>query len=45
MLIKAGEHAPDFELRTSAGEAFRLSDLQGFSNVMLVFYPKDMTSG
>lgn len=45
MLIKAGETAPDFELKTSAGDVFRLSDLRGFSNVMLVFYPKDMTSG
>lgn len=45
MLIKAGETAPDFELKDSTGETFRLSDLQGFASVMLVFYPKDMTSG
>ena len=45
MLIEVGQPAPDFELKSSEGEPFRLSDLQGFSNVMLIFYPKDMTSG
>jgi peroxiredoxin len=45
MLIKAGAVAPDFELKDSSGEVFRLSDMQGFATVMLVFYPKDRTSG
>ena len=45
MLIKAGQTAPDFELKNSEGEDFRLSDLEGFARVMLIFYPKDMTSG
>lgn len=45
MPIAVGEIAPDFELRNSSGEAFRLSDVQGFRRIMLVFYPKDMTSG
>lgn len=45
MLIKIGETAPDFELEDSSGSSFRLSDMQGFAHVMLVFYPKDMTSG
>ncbi len=45
MLIQAGETAPDFELTTSSGESFRLSDMRGFSRMLLVFYPKDMTSG
>jgi peroxiredoxin Q/BCP len=45
MLITAGQEAPDFELQNSEGERFRLSDLRGFANVMLIFYPKDMTSG
>lgn len=45
MLIQAGQEAPDFELQDSQGDAFRLSDLRGFRRVMLVFYPKDMTSG
>ncbi len=45
MLIQAGEQAPDFELKDSSGETFRLSDMRGFGNVLLIFYPKDMTSG
>ena len=45
MLIQAGEPAPDFELEDSSGATFRLSDMQGFANMLLVFYPKDMTSG
>jgi peroxiredoxin len=45
MPIAVGEQAPDFELKNSSGEAFRLSDLHGVRRVMLVFYPKDMTSG
>lgn len=45
MLIKVGQPAPDFELKNSEGEMFRLSDLRGFTRVMLVFYPKDRTSG
>lgn len=45
MLIAVGEQAPDFELKDSSGDEFRLSDLQGLKRVMLVFYPKDMTSG
>lgn len=45
MLIQAGQPAPDFELQDSSGETFRLSDVQGFANVLLIFYPKDMTSG
>jgi peroxiredoxin Q/BCP len=45
MLIQAGESAPDFELKNSTGEPFRLSDMRGYSRMLLVFYPKDMTSG
>ncbi|CAN5339571.1 hypothetical protein BH24CHL2_BH24CHL2_7940 [soil metagenome] len=45
MPIAVGELAPEFELKDSSGETFRLSDLQGIKRVMLVFYPKDMTSG
>ncbi len=45
MLISVGEQAPDFELEDSSGDVFRLSDVQGLKRVMLVFYPKDMTSG
>lgn len=45
MLIAVGEAAPDFELKNSSGEPFRLSDLHGLKRVMLVFYPKDKTGG
>lgn len=43
MLIEVGSKAPDFTVKTSNGEDFRLSDLQGMLRVMLVFYPKDFT--
>lgn len=43
MLIEVGSKAPDFKVKTSTGEDFRLSDLQGMLRVMLVFYPKDFT--
>lgn len=45
MLISVGESAPDFELGDSSGNTFRLSDVQGFTRVMLVFYPKDKSAG
>ncbi|HVL24032.1 MAG TPA: peroxiredoxin [Thermomicrobiales bacterium] len=45
MLIEVGHDAPDFTLKTSTGEDFRLSDLQGQLRVMLIFYPKDFTPG
>jgi peroxiredoxin Q/BCP len=45
MLIDVGSDAPDFTLKTSTGEDFRLSDLQGQLRAMLVFYPKDFTPG
>ena len=45
MLIEVGRDAPDFTLKTSTGEDFRLSDLQGQLRVMLIFYPKDFTPG
>jgi peroxiredoxin len=45
MLIRTGEMAPDFELRDSSGEVFRLSDMRGFARILLVFYPEDMTGG
>jgi peroxiredoxin Q/BCP len=41
--LKAGEHAPDFDLPTDNSQV-RLSDLKG-KVVALYFYPKDDTSG
>lgn len=42
--LKAGDAAPDFELPGHrGGEKFRLSDLRGKKNAVLVFYPLDWT--
>ncbi len=43
--IDVGADAPDIHARTGSGEDFQLSDHKGSSRVMLVFYPKDFTSG
>ena len=40
-----GDQAPDFELEGSTGETIRLSDLKGKSRAVLIFYPRDFTSG
>ena len=44
MAIEIGKTAPDFELESSNGEKVKLSDYRG-KNVVLYFYPKDMTPG
>ncbi|MBM7553861.1 thioredoxin-dependent thiol peroxidase [Thalassobacillus pellis] len=44
MSIEVGKQAPDFELKASNGEEVKLSDYRG-KNVVLYFYPKDMTPG
>jgi len=42
--LKVGDPAPDFELKGHrGGEKFKLSDLQGKKNAVLVFYPLDWT--
>jgi len=42
--LKVGDPAPDFELPGHrGGEKFRLSDLRGKKNVVVVFYPLDWT--
>ena len=43
-MIEEGQQAPDFALRSVAGETVRLSDLRG-KPVVLYFYPKDDTPG
>ena len=43
-MIEEGKPAPDFELRSDAGESIRLSELRG-KPVVLYFYPKDDTPG
>ncbi|MBU8880611.1 thioredoxin-dependent thiol peroxidase [Bacillus sp. FJAT-29790] len=44
MAVVTGEFAPDFALEASNGEIIRLSDYRG-KNIVLYFYPKDMTPG
>ncbi|SEN87750.1 peroxiredoxin Q/BCP [Mesobacillus persicus] len=44
MVLKLNEIAPDMELEASNGEKVKLSDYRG-KNVVLYFYPKDMTPG
>lgn len=42
--MKVGELAPDFTLKNQDGQDITLSDYKG-RNVVLYFYPKDMTPG
>lgn len=44
MGLEIGMVAPDFELPASNGENVKLSDFRG-KNVVLYFFPKDMTPG
>ncbi len=43
--ISEGSPAPDFSLPDAEGKKIRLSDFKGEKNVVLYFYPKDMTTG
>ncbi len=42
--LNIGDMAPDFELKTDAGNTVKLSDLRG-KRVILYFYPQDDTPG
>lgn len=42
--VEVGKKAPDFTLEASNGEKVSLSDFRG-KNIVLYFYPKDMTPG
>ena len=44
MSIEVGREVPDFTLENQDGENVSLSDFRG-KNVVLYFYPKDMTPG
>jgi thioredoxin-dependent peroxiredoxin len=44
MTVEIGMEAPEFSLGASNGEVVKLSDFKG-TNVVLYFYPKDMTPG
>jgi peroxiredoxin Q/BCP len=43
--LKEGQKAPDFSLESSEGKKISLKDYKGKKNVVLYFYPKDMTPG
>ena len=43
-MLEIGQPAPDFSLRTTTGDTFRLSEQRGH-HVVLYFYPKDDTPG
>lgn len=43
--IKEGNKAPDFTAIDQDGEKVKLSSFRGENNVVLYFYPKDMTPG
>lgn len=44
MTVEIGTIAPNFTLEAQTGETVTLSDLKG-KNVVIYFYPKDMTPG
>ena len=43
-MLKVGDEAPRFDVRSSDGRALRLEDFRGKKNVVLYFYPRDFTS-
>lgn len=43
-MVEEGQEAPDFELKSDAGELVRLSQFRG-KPVVLYFYPRDDTPG
>ena len=43
-MLKPGDKAPDFKLKSDADETISLKNYKG-KKVILYFYPKDMTSG
>lgn len=44
MTVETGKKAPDFTLLANTGQEIKLQDYKG-KNVVLYFYPKDMTPG
>ena len=43
-MLKEGDRAPAFKLKSDSGESIGLKELKG-KTVVLFFYPKDLTSG
>ncbi len=44
-MLTIGTDAPNFKLVSNTGEEVTLKDHRGKKNVVLVFYPKNNTSG
>ena len=44
-MVNVGDEAPDFTLFGASGDEVRLSALRPANRVLLIFYPKDLTSG
>lgn len=44
-MLQIGDQAPDFSLKTTTGDTFRLSEQHGRRSIVLYFYPKDDTPG
>ena len=44
-MVKEGSKAPEFLGKNQDGELIKLSSFKGKKNVVLFFYPKDMTPG
>ncbi len=42
---QVGQAAPDFVLKGSDGQTYKLSDFKGKSAVVLAWYPKAFTGG
>jgi peroxiredoxin len=42
-MLRPGDEAPDFELRSHRGGTVRLSDFRGKKNVVLAFHPLAFT--
>ena len=44
-MVKEGNKAPDFSGKNQEGQLVKLSSFRGDKNIILYFYPKDMTPG
>jgi peroxiredoxin len=44
-MVEVGQEAPEFTLKGAGGDEFTLSSARTANNVLLMFYPRDMTSG
>jgi len=44
-MVKEGNKAPDFSAKNQDGKSVKLSSFKAKKNIVLYFYPKDMTPG